>query len=46
MLLSMDTSQIVDFLQTTIGQAVLGAVEFIYELFFPSNSPGAPGAGA
>lgn len=38
----MDVSQIVDFLQTTIGQAVLGAVEFVYELLFPSNAPGAP----
>ncbi|MEJ6548578.1 MULTISPECIES: hypothetical protein [unclassified Corynebacterium] len=38
----MDMSQIVEFLQTTIGQAVLGAAQFIFELLFPSNAPGAP----
>jgi hypothetical protein len=42
MLLSMDISQIIDFLQTTLGQAVLGAVETVYEFLFPSNAPGAP----
>ncbi len=42
MLLSMDISQIIDFLQTSLGQVVLRAVESVYEFLFPSNAPGAP----
>ncbi|MEY8567582.1 hypothetical protein [Corynebacterium sp.] len=38
----MDISQIIDFLQTSLGQVVLRAVESVYEFLFPSNAPGAP----
>ncbi|MGO1418922.1 MAG: hypothetical protein ACTH0D_12770 [Candidatus Corynebacterium faecigallinarum] len=39
----MDLSIITDFLATGFGRIVLQGLQFIYELLYPSNTPGVPG---